>query len=565
MRRLLAVVIVIASAGAAGCGPNSAGGTCDPRNDDCTCNVNVTCVDGFHCDHASGTCEADVDAGGPVDAGIDAPIDAQLAGFGEPCLDKHECTSGICIFVGSGGRCSDLCNGDDCPPDWGCFGVVGAIEPGHVDDVCVPVSDQLCSPCATDDECTQIGVDKCLAYPDGTHFCGRDCRMVDCPSGYACTDMTIGGMQTKQCVPQSGACDCDASNTGMTQACTIMTPFNTACAGNRTCGGATGWGSCAPPSMMDSPDGTYADSNCDGIDGDVTRGIFVAGGGANLPSCGLTAQTPCQTISYGIVRAVTVGRNQVYVQAGTYNETIVMLNGVSVWGGYDFGWQRGPISDPAHRTIVVGQQDTTTAGDGEYLTVRAHDLIVPVTMGDLVLRGPMATGTTGGNGHSSYVIHARAATVNLERVELQAGNGADGAAGGNGSDAPIVDATGGMFGQRGGDGQQFGPTCNSSDRGGGGARGTNSCVGGPSGRPANGGGGGAGGTLDSDCGVVSRNLNARGGDGGGNADFTNGAFGAAGSGGSGSDSCGPTTSGGSGFVANGGAGGRHDGAAIVNG
>ena len=176
--------------------------------------------------------------------------------------------------------------------------------------------------------------------------------------------------------------------------------------------------SCQPPATADDPDGTYTDANCDGIDGDVTRGVFVAGGGNNVPTCGLTSITPCQTISYGIVRAATAGRNHVFVQAGTYNEAVVLVNGVNVWGGYDFGWQRGPYGDPPHRVTIVGAQDNATAGDGEYLAVRAHDLVVPVTMGDLIIQAPAAVGASGGNGHSSYAVHVEAATAQLRHHML---------------------------------------------------------------------------------------------------------------------------------------------------
>lgn len=551
--------IVVMLAAAAGCASSKSSGTCDPATATCACSDTDPCADGFKCDPGTSTCVAD------VDAGLDAPIDAALKGFGEPCLDKHECASDICIMVGTGGRCTTVCNGGDCPSDWGCFGVIGAIEPGHVDEVCVPVTDQLCSPCATDGECTQIGVDRCLTYPDDKQFCGRDCRTVDCPTGFACTDMVIAGMPTKQCVPTSGACDCQAANLGMTEGCTIMTPFQTACAGTRTCGGATGWGTCAPPSNTDLPDGSYQDDNCDGIDGDVGRGIFVAGGGSNTATCGLSSQTPCQTIRYGIVRAVTEGHNQVFVQAGVYNEVVVLLNGINVWGGYDFSWQRAGYATAGHVTTIAGAQDTGTGGDGEWLAVRAHDLIVPVTIGDVIIRGPSATGTVAGNGKSSYAVHVKSATVRLDRLRIEAGVGADGATGSPGTDAVIVDRQGYMDGGRGGDGQQYSTACDSSSRGGGGPRGTNTCSQSPSGRAMNGGAGGAGGQMDTNCSFSGFNLNARSGDNGSQADYLNGSFGAPGQGGSGGGQCGATTAGGPGMVANGGAGTRVDGGAIANG
>src|SRR5688572_8221147 len=87
-------------------------------------------------DAAGGDDDADVEIDAAVDAiELDGP---PLRTFGEPCLDNDECESTICIFVGTGGRCTRLCD-SDCPADWGCFGVLDVIDPGQVDNVCVPV------------------------------------------------------------------------------------------------------------------------------------------------------------------------------------------------------------------------------------------------------------------------------------------------------------------------------------------------------------------------------------------------------------------------------------------
>jgi len=514
----------------------------------------------------------DVDAAAEPDGAlVDATaIDAvPLHPFGEPCLDNDECDSGVCIFVGTGGRCTRLCD-SDCPADWGCFGVIDVIDPGQVDNVCVPVIDQLCSACSGDSECTQLGMDRCLAYPDGDKYCSRDCRTVGCPSGYACTDLTIAGAPARQCVPQSGACDCDATNAGMMETCTITTPFATTCAGMRTCTGAAGWGGCQPPAITDDPDGAYLDGNCDGIDGDVGRGVFVAGGGSNTPTCGLTPTTPCQTISAGIIRAASTGRNHVFVQAGTYNEVVVLVNGVNVWGGYDFGWQRASYATPGHVVTITGGLDNGAGGDGEYLAVRAHDLIVPVTMGDLVIAAPAAVGNLGGNGRSSYAVHVDSATLNLQRVRIVGGNGADGAVGTNGTDAVIVDAQSYMTGGRGGNDGEFNSSCDITSRGAGGTAGTNTCTSSPSSRFTNAGAGGAGGTMDTSCGFTGvcaafGNCDSRPGDAGAAAAYRNGSFGAPGLGGSGVVACGPTTSGGPGEVGNGLRGSRQSGATVSNG
>jgi hypothetical protein len=510
------------------------------------------------CDPNATSCELDAsitpDAPTVVDAGPDAP---PKKGFGDPCTDSMQCQSDICILVSTGGVCSQECG--TCPSGYGCFGVLGAIDPGQVSYVCVPETSQLCSPCQSDTECTQIGMDRCVTESTGRSYCGRDCSHVTCPTDYDCVDESIGNTIYKECVPHSGACDCQsAAQQGAHDPCTITTTLNTTCAGTSTCAGVSGWGACQPPSSTDNPDATYTDNNCDGIDGDITKGIFVAGGGANTATCGLTYNAPCQTISFGIVRAVQDAKQNVYVQAGTYNEVVVLLNGVNVWGGYDFNWQRGPYTNAANRVTVVGKQDTGAGGDGEWLTVRAHDLVVGVTIGDMILQGPNAQGTGGSSGRdgmSSYVIHAKASSVSLVRVEVVAGNGASGLSGVTGPDAVIVDAQSYMVGAFGGAGQQYTTTCDDSTRGGGGAAATNSCSQSPSSRAMNGGGGGQGGTMDTNCGVFSLDFNARGGDNGANASLVFGSFGVHGNGGSGGGSCGATTPGNPGLVANGAAGG----------
>ena len=520
MGRVLVVGLVFAAA----CASSSRINECDPNTSTCT---------------DAGLLTPDA----PNSVTVDAPTDAPKKGFGDPCTDSNQCESNICVLVATGGVCSALCN-NDCPAGWGCFGVTGVIDPDQVTSVCVPISDQLCSPCVADSECTLIGMDSCVTETTGRKYCARDCSTVACPNGYDCS-------ATKECVPHSGACDCNtATQAGSTDACTITTPLSTTCAGTSTCAGIGGWGACAPPSTIDNPDANYVDSNCDGIDGDASKGIFVAGGGTNSSTCGLAYNTPCQTISFGVVRGVQAGRPNVYVQAGTYNEVIVLLNGVNIWGGYDFNWQRGPYSSAAHKVTVVGAQDTTTGGDGEYLTVRAHDLIVGVTIDDMVLQGPNAQGISGSSGldgRSSYVVHTKASTVTLSHVQIIAGTGATGGSGSSGPDASLADASAFMSGGTGGNGDEFTTTCNSSSRGGAGGGGVNSC----SGRATNGGNGGQGGTMDTDCGVFSSNFDARPGDNGINAAFVTGVFGLHGNGGSGGGTCGLTSNGNPGAIANG--------------
>ena len=164
----------------------------------------------------------------PPEPAIDARPDGPKKGFGEPCTDGSQCQSTICILLGTGGVCTELC-ANDCPAaGWGCLGVTGVVDPGQVTQVCVPTSDQLCTPCQHDSECTLLGMDSCVQEVSGRSYCARDCSSVACPTGYDCTQEGA----TKECMPHSGACDCNvAAQNGTTEACTITTPLATSCAG----------------------------------------------------------------------------------------------------------------------------------------------------------------------------------------------------------------------------------------------------------------------------------------------------------------------------------------------
>ncbi len=544
-------------------------GDCNPAVQPCSCSGPADCPTGWICG-AGGLCVLDGDAGvrdGTVDASpdastaADAAVDAApLLGFGEPCNDKTECSSNICLVVATGGFCTMLCQGGTCPQDYGCFGVLDAVEQGVVSEVCVPTGNLLCTECSSNQECNLIGQDLCLDYPDGSKYCARDCTTVNCPTGYTCEDVDVGGTSYRQCLPESGACNCDASTQGTLQSCDITTPLGT-CEGTMECLGASGWGTCEPASPTDAPDGSFTDDNCDGIDGDYDDGIFVAKGGADSTTCGLDHTDPCLTINTGITRAVAETRSWVYVQTGAYDEVVELADGVNVAGGFDTSWVRGDRGVSSHAVTILGGLD---AQDGQYMAVRAHDLTTETKMVDLVIIGPNASGDVNGNGRSSYVVHAQNAWLTMERVTLQAGNGADGVAGSTGQNAPNVNATSGMSGSQGGDSDQHATTCDSSNHGAGGARGTNSCSGTPS---PNGGKGGNGGEMDTCCSggfcAIVCDCTATPGDTGNNADhYATNSYGSGGSGGSGGSSCGDPDNGWDGHIQNGSGGGGGGGGFI---
>ncbi|HEX6838365.1 MAG TPA: hypothetical protein VF334_17435 [Polyangia bacterium] len=465
-------------------------------------------------------------------------------GFGDTCTDNSQCKSGICIETGIGGVCTDLCPDNMCPAGYGCIGVTGQIDPGTVTYVCVPNSTELCTPCQQNGECSVGGKDWCLPTPVGGHFCGRDCSKIGCPNGFTCADVSAGDMgpTSKQCVPTSGSCDCDASKAGMTVACDITTPTGV-CKGTRTCNGASGWSmTCAPPSPTDSPDDDYKDDNCDGIDGDVTRGIFVAKASAaavDAATCGTMAK-PCKSIDWGISQAANAAMRYVYVQAAVYNEEVVLFNGIDVVGGYDGNWQRAARGTAGHDVVITGGFDAT---EGQFISVLAHGIAAQTTLWDLDVYGPNAN--DGAHpGFSSYAVHAYNAKLRLHRVGVFGGNGGDGRAGNVGTNAGTLTATGGMNGYVAppsppgpGDANEYSSSCDTTSRGRGGDAGTNSC---PDDDNTNGGPGGAGGTMDTSCtcvfgACVCSNCSATAGLGGSAAATAPSGYGAGGPGGAGGD------------------------------
>jgi hypothetical protein len=311
------------------------------------------------CASSTGTPKEDMDVGGggggddlsvvdlssTGDAANTTPPDLiPLKQFGDPCTDKSECGSDICIFTGLGGVCSKLCSNDPCPQGYGCYGVLGAIDPGVVSEVCVPENNLICSACTNDQQCGNGAErDLCLPSPSGATFCSRDCSTIGCPAGYQCKSVAVGDAGTfQQCVPNSGACDCNDVNKGITKPCTITTPYSVCTTPSITCNGsASGWGACTPPSTTDKPDDNFTDSNCDGIDGDLTKAVFVDCLGGTDANNGLTPAKAVATINRGITVASALGFD-VYVSKCTYTGPVLMAAGVGVYGGYDASnkWQR---------------------------------------------------------------------------------------------------------------------------------------------------------------------------------------------------------------------------------
>ena len=241
--------------------------------------------------------------------------------------------------------------------------------------------------------CTDGQTQACYTGPAGTAGVGA-CRggTQACAGGH-------WGACLAEVLPAPEACngvddDCDgAVDDGLTP------PPNSnqlgACQGStRACQGAGGWvddyGSLPGYGRTEVPDPLFADENCDGIDGDVTRAVFVASSGADGGAC--TQAAPCLTLAYAQAAAVAAGKDHVYVQVGSYPGPVELRSGLSIFGGYDLAWVRGPAATVTlHGGVGPG---------GRHLAVWASN--ASATLADLTVVAPDALGL----GQSSYAIHA---------------------------------------------------------------------------------------------------------------------------------------------------------------
>ncbi len=178
----------------------------------------------------------------------------------------------------------------------------------------------------------------------------------------------------------------------------------------------------------DQPDKFFFDSNCDGIDGDISKSVFVAihGDDANAG----TQRFPKRSIQAGIDEAKASGKTWVLVGDGTYVGQINLVDGISISGGFEFGWMRSNRVD----TFVEGASPT----------ILATGINTPTTLISLTVTPEVSE-----RGQSTITIGVKdSSAVILKNLTLNGGTGSEGAmgesgtigmgglAGGNGGNAP---------------------------------------------------------------------------------------------------------------------------------
>jgi hypothetical protein len=324
---------------------------------------------------------------------------------------------------------------------------------------------------------------------------------------------------------------------------------------------------------------------------DATRAIFVSPLGNDLNS-GASRTSPVRTITAGVAHAETAGGGtDVYVVNGSYDGSVELASGVSIYGGYQSAtWIRDAEAYP---TTINGEGDFAVKGNGD----------TDVTLDGLRITTPIGANVTDHSRYGVFLTGTQNITITNNRITAGEGgpgasgqvgvHGIDGLVGANGTNgsctatpergrggdggapgAPNGLTDPGVDGGDGGDGGDathppgFGRTGDGPSAGGGGAEGTASSPNGTNGGTGSDGigggeglGGGSFGVLASPSGYVPPggtagtrgNPGSAGGGGGGG-------FAATGAGGGGS---GGGASGGFGGSGGGGAGGGASVAILV--
>ena len=186
----------------------------------------------------------------------------------------------------------------------------------------------------------------------------------------------------------------------------------------------------------DLPDDGFIDADCDGIDGEIDKAIFVDSVTGNDGNPGTTPNLPKLTIQAAISAAVSNGRDYVLISQGTYFESVTLTSDVSLYGSYNAttGWDR----NNSYTTTLVGGYQGVYGNTVTNVTIAHLDMTVAnATVAEV----------------SSYVIFlTNASDISIHRCGIVTGNGA------NGSNGNI-----GVNGSHGGPGQSGEDGCESSD------------------------------------------------------------------------------------------------------
>jgi hypothetical protein len=342
---------------------------------------------------------------------------------------------------------------------WGCASTGAALPPDQYDGGQKDANHvEVGYPCTTDDECSSLNEGR--QFCTGLFTCDNGlCRVVappSCDDGIACTDDVCDlASDACQSIPNNDKCPTDFPICFVQYGCQAAQPceHDSECDDGLWCNGTESCiqGHCttslAPDcddhdpctidacdetldqcththqqlTATDHPDYDFTDANCDGIDGDIAKSIFVAPPPTGDDTHDGSMASPVATIAKGIQLA-TPNKLDVLIAIGTYAESVTLVAGVSLYGGYDAAdsWKRARHASGAG-TIIQG---STTAVLGQSIAEETHVELVEIHS---------TKATTAGD--SSYGVRIVSSTgpVVISDCIVVAADGVDGAAGGAGS------------------------------------------------------------------------------------------------------------------------------------
>ncbi|MGE5186714.1 MAG: MopE-related protein [Acidobacteriota bacterium] len=432
--------------------PAAVSETCDGKDDDCDFLIDEDVGGGQACTNSNsfGTCAGTRTCGGSIgftcegqipmaekcnyaDDDCDGSIDEGFTGLGTVCTPGVGACQRFgsigCSADGSTTQCSvtagspttELCNGidDDCDGvvDNGFPGIGGLCSAGY--GVCTRYGTTQCAPGGMTTMCSATPGTN--ASPETCNYLDDDCdNIVD--NGYR--NVLTGLYDT---TANCGACGNDCT--------TIYTGANS----TGTCSTSGGTAKCV---MVCNVAGTYdLDNNAvDGCEFTLDNTVVYVStsdtAAADDATCGLgpsgtqPGYHPCKTIGYGMTRAAGLGRANIDVADGTYNEAVTLATGKNLHGGYYPGtWQRHLITTG---TVIQGVSSTGN-----------HDLtVIAIGVTNAMFEGFNVRGSfdikPSGNSYAIYVSGADSTLV-IQNNQIFAGRGGpgmDGAPGNNGATGP---------------------------------------------------------------------------------------------------------------------------------
>ncbi|MBE2250417.1 MAG: hypothetical protein IAE78_12815, partial [Myxococcus sp.] len=386
---------------------------CEVSNDAGTCRGVKTCdlvSNGISCSAPEPQPEACNGRDDNCDGQVDEGASLVTCGVGACRRTVNTCTDGGIIMCTPGAPISELCNNidDDCD---------GTVDNGF------PIDNDV-------NNCGGCGV--VCALPNATPTCAmRTCRVQTCNSGYAnCDGLDPNGCEvaTATDAMNCGGCGTSCMRPGSVSSCVGGICQFQCAAGFYDLNNDPSDGceyACTFVSATDLPDLSFVDANCDGIDGEVTNGIFVSPSGVDTAAG--TRAAPKRTLAAAVTAVVTSGKRDIYVATGTYSGSLTLtgVSGLNVAGAYHpTTWQR-----------ATGNQVVVQGGAKALELDFANDVLVQSIRFEGGLGNP--------NAYGAFIKDSM--NVQLQSLELRAGNGAPG------QDGQVGDA--GIPGNPGGDGR----------------------------------------------------------------------------------------------------------------